>query len=661
MDRVDLAFRQIHLDFHTSEHIAGIGERFDADEFASTLVQAHVNSVTCFARCHHGWIYFDTQRFPERRHPHLVRNLLAEQIEACHERGIRVPVYTTVQWDHYTAEEHPEWLVIDADGRQVGTPPYEPGFYRRLCINTPYRDLFREHVREILETLPVDGFFFDIVAPMDCSCRWCRAKMLSQGLEASDPQARAAFGLQSLNDWMHETSEFVWSIKPDCSIFYNAGHVGPERRAVTDAHSHWELESLPSGGWGYLHFPLTVRYARTLGLDCVSHTGKFHTSWGDFHSFKNQEALEYECFRMLALNCKCEIGDQLQPDGRLAPYVYDLVGSVYGQVEEVEPWCARARPLTDIALFSPEEWSHERVPASAAGAVRMLEEGGHQFDVVDTQSDLSSYKVVVLPDVITCSPGLAANLEAFVAGGGALIATHRSGLNPEESAFVLDCLGVTLEGEAPYSPDFILPEGEIGAGLPPTEHVMYLRGLEVAPVDGAEVLANVVVPYFNRTYRHFCSHRHTPSSGKIGYAGIVRKGRCIYFVHPLFTQYHKNAPRWCKTLFLNALNMLLPEPLVRHEGPSTLMVTFNEQPQEQRAVLHLLHYVPERRCQEIDIIEDVIPLYVVRVSVKPPRPVSRVVAVPDGEELAFEREGERVSFVVPKICGHQMVAIEYMC
>jgi len=56
-----------------------------------------------------------------------------------------------------------------------------------------------------------------------------------------------------------------------------------------------------------------------------------------------------------------------------------------------------------------------------------------------------------------------------------------------------------------------------------------------------------------------------------------------------------------------------------------------------------------------------IPLYVVRVSVKPPRPVSRVVAVPDGEELAFEREGERVSFVVPKICGHQMVAIEYMC
>ena len=39
-----------------------------------------------------------------------------------------------------------------------------------------------------------------------------------------------------------------------------------------------------------MHFPLTARYARNLGIDCVSHTGKFHTSWGDFHSFKNKAA-----------------------------------------------------------------------------------------------------------------------------------------------------------------------------------------------------------------------------------------------------------------------------------------------------------------------------------------------------------------------------------
>ena len=77
---VDLRYRQIHLDFHTSETIPGIGSRFCADEFADTLKAAHVNSVTCFSRCHHGMIYHDT-KFPAK-HPHLTCNLLAEQIQA---------------------------------------------------------------------------------------------------------------------------------------------------------------------------------------------------------------------------------------------------------------------------------------------------------------------------------------------------------------------------------------------------------------------------------------------------------------------------------------------------------------------------------------------------------------------------------------------------
>ena len=96
MDKFDLRFRQIHLDFHTSEFIDGIGSQFDPEEFAATLEKAGVNSITCFARCHHGWIYYDTKLDPERRHPHLGINLLKAQIDACHARKIRVPIYTSV-------------------------------------------------------------------------------------------------------------------------------------------------------------------------------------------------------------------------------------------------------------------------------------------------------------------------------------------------------------------------------------------------------------------------------------------------------------------------------------------------------------------------------------------------------------------------------------
>jgi hypothetical protein len=660
---IELRFRQVHLDFHTSEHIANVGAEFDPEEFASTLEKAHVNSVTCFTRCHHGWIYFDTKLFPERRHPNLARNLLKEQIEACHRRDIRVPIYTTVQWDHYTANEHPEWLVLDERGCPTGTKLYEPGFYRDLCVNSPYRDFLKAHVKEILQTLPTDGLFFDIVRPVDCSCKYCRAGMEAEGLEPSDPQARWKYAVKTINNFKIEMTNFVRQFNKDCTIFYNSGHIGPMQRSTVNAYTHFEIESLPSGGWGYMHFPISVRYARNLGVDCLGMTGKFHTSWGDFHSFKNKRALEFECFRMLALAAKCSIGDQLHPSGRICPVTYKLIGEVYSQVKEKEPWCKNARSVSEIGVLTPEEFmegaGHIQLPPAIIGVTRMLQEGFHQFEVIDSVSDFSRFKVLILPDNIPVSEGLAHKIERFIASGGSIIASYESGLNNAKTDFALKELGVKLKGYAPYSPDFIVPRGEVGRGLPETEHVMYMRGLEVEPEPGSQVLADVAVPYFNRTYKHFCSHRHTPSSGKIGYPGIIRNERSIYFIHPIFSQYHKNAPLWCKKLFLNALDMLLPEPLVRLEAPSTTLVTLNEQPAEDRWVMHLLHYIPERRGQDFDVIEDAIPLFNLRVSVKVPRKVEEVTCVPEKTPLNFEIKDDRVEFTLPKLEGHQMVALSF--
>jgi hypothetical protein len=675
MSAIDLRFRQIHLDFHNSEHIAALGAAFDADEFAATLEKARVNSITCFARCVHGWIYYDTKSFPERRHPHLTRNLLKEQIEACNSRNIRVPIYVAVQWDVFTAEQHPEWRVVEANGRLEGTPPYEAGFTRFLALNSPFFDFLKSHVQEILETLPVDGFFFDIVTPVDDSSRWTRAEIEAKGLDPSNAAVRRQHGLEVVNKFMGEMTDFVRKFNTECSIFYNYGHVGTRHRTVATAYTHWELETLPSGGWGYLHFPITVRYARNLGLDYLGQTGKFHTTWGDFHSFKNVEALAYECYRMLAHGAKCMIGDQLHPDGKIDPHVYELIGSVYSEVERKEPWCAGAKALTDIGVLTPEEFhgaSMGALPPALMGVTRMLEEGGHQFDVLDSASDFSRYKVLIAPDHIPFSEALAARIERYLSAGGALLASFESGLNPEQTDFALESMGVMLKGDGPRDSsgnlvrgrvfetndyaEYILPEGEIGQGLPATEHVMYIRGMEVQASPGATVLASKVNAYFDRSYGHFCSHRQTPSSHTAGDPAIVRKGQVIYFAHPVFTQYNQNAPRWCKKLVLNALALLLPDPLVRHEGPSTLLITLNEQIQHNRRVLHLLHYIPERRGRELDVIEDVIPLYNVKVSLRVDKAVTAVMCVPDGQALDFEVQHNQIQFVVPQIMGHQMVA-----
>ncbi len=665
MGEFELRFRQVHLDFHTSEAIAGVGAAFDPEEFAGTLEAAHVNSVTCFARGHHGWMYYPSKAFPERIHPHLECDLLPLQIEACHKRDIRVPIYITVQWDHYTAERHPEWLIVGADGtlgRDRAADVYQPGFYRFLCLNSPYVEFLKAHTKEVLETMPVDGIFFDIVQAKSCSCARCRRAMAAAGLDAGDPAARGQFARKVVRDFTAEMTAFVRRYNQDCTIFYNSGHVGPGHRAWQGAFTHWELESLPSGGWGYMHFPLAQHFARTTGLDCLGMTGKFHTSWGDFHSFKNPAALQFECFHMLALGARCSVGDQLAPGGRICKDTCRLIGAVYGEVARKEPFCRGARAVTEIGLLTPEEFAGagdpRQVPA-AVGATRMLQELRHQFDVLDSQSDFAGYRLLILPDEIPVCDELLARLDGFLSQGGKVLASYRSGLGPGGEAFALKALGVRLIGEAPYSPDFLVPGGEIGASLPATEHVMYLRGLEVAAADGAEVLAGVNAPYFNRTWEHFCSHRHTPSAGRAAYPGVVATESTVYFAHPVFTQYGDNAPRWCKVLVAGAIDRLLGEPLVRVEGPSTVLAMLNEQAEEQRWVLHLLHYVPERRGGAFDTIEDVIPLYDVKVSVRADREIADVRTAYQGKKLPFEKRKGRIELALPKLEGHQMIELKW--
>jgi len=677
MTTFDLRYRQVHLDFHTSPDIPGIGARFDADRFADTLAAAGVDSVTCFARCHHGYLYYQTQTHPERVHPQLeVKDLLEQQIAACHARDIRVPVYTTVQYDEYTANAHRDWLAIEPDGSFRGTAPLEAGFYRVCDVLHPgYRRFLREHIADIFASLGrLDGLFLDIVGLRDSVAPHWIESMDRRGFDPEDPTDRYRHCVEVIDEWKLETTEFIKSLPQyadDCTIFYNAGHVGPRHRTTLAAYSHYELESLPSGGWGYTHFPLAMRFAEGLSPQhpCLGMTGKFHTAWGDFSSYKNPAALQFECFQMLSLNARCSIGDQLPPDGQIDEATYDLIAKAYRSVEAKEPWCRGARGVREVGVLTPEEFAGqasgqfaattERQPVEMIGLVHMLQELHLQFDILDTSRDFDGYKLLILPDRVPVDVELRAKLRAYLDKGGKLIASYASGLNREGEGFALDEMGVEFVGESAYSPDFILPGEAFDAGLPHTGHVMYRRGLEVKAVGGAMPLANVEVPYFNRTWRHFCSHRHTPSSRKSAYPGVVESaaGHAVYFSHPIFSQYHDNAPLWCKKLVAAAVHRLVGDTMVRTNGPSTLLVNVNEQIDEQRYVLHLLHYIPERRGKAFDIIEDVIPLHDVQLDVKLPRHVASARLVPAGDPLDFERQGDRVSLTVPKVDGHAMLEL----
>lgn len=659
--------RQIHLDFHTSELIEGIGKNFDPEEFASTLENAYVNSITLFTRGHHGNLYYDSALYPEYVHPHLSdRQFLEKQAAACHNHGIDVNLYTTVCWDGRAAKEHPEWVAINANGELddfKGKKYFEAGFYKNLCMNTGYREYCFRQIEEACRKIPAEGVWFDAAFIVECCCPACIRKMQQKGYDPTSERDRKIFALETYHEWVREAAQRVKTINPEYNVSFNKGHVGVTENGVRDCYSYYAIESLPGAEWGYMDFPISVKYNRNFGVDCLGMTGRFHTEWGDFSSFRNLEALEYECFVMIANGAKCIIGDQLPPDGKLDPYMYDRIGQVYRSVKEKEPWCEGAEPVTEIAVLSPEEFTGGGVgmiPPAMEGAARLLQELSLQYDIIDTSADFSAYRLLILPDVIPVCDALGQKIEAFRKNGGKVLATYRAGLDPEGGNFAIN-LGADYVSEAPYSPDFIKPVGVIGEGLFPEEHVMYQRGLEVRANEDGQIMEMAVRPVFNRTWEHFCSHLHSPSSGEDAYPAVIGTDSSIYFMHPLFTQFQDNAIPWVRTMLKNAILCLIPEILVSHNAPITLITNLMMQKEENgRYILHLLHYIPERKCKKLDIIDTKIPLYNVGIKIHAgSRMAKEVICQPEGIPIRFTQDKQTVCFTVPKVDGHQMVEIQW--
>jgi hypothetical protein len=653
----ELSPRQVHLDFHTSEKIPDIAADFDPVSFANTVKAASISSMTVFARCHHGWLYYPSKSFPQLIHPNLKRpNLLLEQIRALHDVGIRAPIYITVQWDYRSANEHPEWLLRKRDGSHEGDSFTKPGFYQSLCINTGYYEFLAAHTREICELLgdELDGVFFDIVGIRPCLCSTCLSKMRQAGIDVSDDEAVRIFAKESMVHFKAKMTELIRSINKACTIFYNAGHVGPCTTSSAKSYTHFELESLPSGSWGYLHFPVTAKYARKLGKDCLGMTGKFHTEWGDFHSLKNQAALEFECFRMLSYGFACSIGDQMEPFGVLNPSTYKLIGNVFSAYAVYEEWGRPSIPLVEAAIVTPEIENEEfRIPESIMGAVQMLDELSLQYDVIDKNMDFTMYRLIILPDDLMVEEDFQERLDVYVKNGGKVISCGKGGLSYHKEYPA--CFGLDYMGSAEKYPDFILAEGLLADGLESgNEYVIYRRGEDLRP-NGAKSILNARAPYFSREGNYFCSHRYTPSAKGETYPVAFQNGNVMVFSHPLFTQYRENAPFWCKKLIANAIDHLLPSPLVRHNGPSTVTISLLHQPEKHRINVHVLTYIPVRKSATIDIIEERTKVAGLTLTLNLPYDIKTANIVPQGESLSIKDQ----QITIPEVNGYCVIELGY--
>lgn len=667
-----MRFRQVHLDFHTSPNIEGIGEKFDKEHWQKTLKEARVNSITCFSSCHHGWSYHPTK--VGKMHPHLKFNLLRAQIDASHEIGVKVPVYLTGGVNDLAHDMHPEWQLVGFFPNQPGyRNPFRAGF-KHLCFNSPYLDYLCEQLKETVTMFPdADGIFIDIISQRQCVCVNCMRDMIKLGYNPENEDDRNKFGRQVLLNYFKRTFEAVRSVSPNMPIFHNAGNLVPGDYEIFPYFSHYELESLPTGGWGYDHYPMSAAYCRKTHFDFCGMTGKFQTTWGEFGGFKYPNALKYECAAMLAQGSKCSIGDQLHPSGKLDESTYKIIGEAYREVEKKEPWCDNVKCKANVAILSRASFYKTRQEfAGDVGASRLLLELHVPFDILDRQMDFEEYKVLILADDIFVDEFLKEKLNSFLKNGGKLLISANAGINADNKGFFAD-LGIEDYGIAELFPNYLKPYKEFAPEYISTPFVMYGKSRQIKITKG-ESLGELYEPYFNRTFEHYCSHQHTPNKlEKSEFAAGVMTDNVLYFANPIFSIYRGYGAVIVKEFFAKAFYKFIGDDLqIKTTLPSQARVTWFEQPSENRSIIHALYVntilrggamefsggnIASRGA--VEVIEDLNEAPKSYFEVRESRVVKSITLEPAGESLEFEQVDGVVKFTLMPFACHQMIVLHY--
>jgi len=630
--------RCVHLDFHTSELVPGIGSRFNREEFKQSLIKAGIDSITLFAKCHHGCFYYEDTKF--FKHPYLERSLLDEQVAVCKELGISYKIYLSAGYDEYYANRNHDFA-------NLWKPEHKPDFgtnYAVLCFNTPYMDRLVEQTQEVVKKYMPDGVFYDIATTRICYCPYCLADRKKKGLDSNKKSDVWKHAQDVYKTYLERIDKAVKEIKPDCMVFHNSGSFSMDGNDQTPYCDQLEVESLPTGGWGYDYFPLMMSYVRRKGKNCIGMTGKFHRTWGEFGGYKYKEALMYEAAQCMAFDAGLCVGDQLHATGKMDLYTYEMIGEANAYIAEREQWRG-GTPIVEMALLSLENNDARK------GAGRILFEEKYLFDMIGEDEISSQYKVIVVCDNQPLSEKACKALQEYAKNGGKMIVVGES-INTE-FAKALD-FGCTYIGEDTQKPAYFKTKYalKVADGVP---LVMKENAYNIEVKENGEILAEKISPYRNRTTFEFCSHCYFPCDYEKVSPSITEGENGIYIAGDIFTNYAVDGSLTAKQIVFPLIDKLLGERTVRTSLPSSGKCIVYKK--NGNILCHLLYANTMKRGDGIEVIEDIVTLSSVKTTIKCDKKPEIVVERPTGKPLSFTYENGVVSFEVNNFHCYDIVEI----
>lgn len=297
---------------------------------------------------------------------------------------------------------------------------------------------------------------------------------------------------------------------------------------------------------------------------------------------------------------------------------------------------------------APKKWAvftcnaNGKYPSAGVTGGQMewrLQHYGYDYDVVNADSDLSQYSLVFLPKSVSLDDRSKKVIADFLQKGGNLITygapcTRLSRKKPESTQ------------------SFFRTKGFMSNGIPDMVLRSYFGGTALKLGKTAESLADHVQA--EPVEINLADWQYIPYGKEDGYSLAAKSGNVIHIGTKVFYDYENDAYVMYKRMVDNAIRDLCPQKLMDVKMPSFARCSLTKK--DSTYLFHALCYCPEKRGESA-VVEEPIELYNVPVTLAIEN-ATAVYSVPDKTPIPFTVKDNTVSFTLPYVNGHAMVAVE---
>jgi hypothetical protein len=465
-------------------------EELDADRIVELAERVRANTVIVFARDAWGRVFYQGSRlYP--RHPRSSLDV-AELSRKLRERGIAFVPMAVHTANRHVYRLHPSWAQRNIDDEVIVLEniPLEERVrdphWPQICPNSPAMEkYFIPEIMEVVEKTQPDAVHLDSFRYLPdltkaCYCPYCRARFreetgfdLPRRANAEDEAYRLAW------EWRYSVNvtsiarlrEAAKRVKKDIALFYNshpAGWAGRGNRIVELARDYLDAvyaegTEADSRGPGFLTF-ITKLSRGMIGWDPDK---RVLTTRNLFFFLRVPQSPPAPTIRQGIREILAAGGEpvavtfasQLFTD----PRALDAVAEVYEEIDRLEDYLTRRRPLNYLAIaystFTHDWMLHPR-PEYYIGEVmgfaliamhRHLPWSIIADPELEDQAALARFRALVAASLGVVSDEVEESIRVWIQEGGTLLATHQFGyMRPDftyrHSLALNDVLGVCFEG-----------------------------------------------------------------------------------------------------------------------------------------------------------------------------------------------------------------------